>query len=203
MAGAETIDDIIDIGKEQANRKSDPPMIMDDDEDTEREPYNARHGQLEGQIDAASIDSHPTSYQIRMLHFSLTSLFFVIVVLQSVFVPTSPDPLTAQVMTMVFGTIPWLFAQYQWNSVVEEIVILNISTRGIKAARVRNSSLTVAGALLNSILVLMLTASAAFVRSNQVVTWIFVIANVAMGIVILCAAFFVEKCKRSLILPTW
>lgn len=203
MADAETIDDIIDIGKERANQQLDPPMMMADDEDTEREPYNARHGQLEGQIDAASIDSHPITYQIRMLHASLAGLFFVIVILQSVFVPTSPDPLTAQVMTMVFATIPWMFAQYQWNSVVEEIVILNFSTRGVKAARMRSSSLTVAGALLNSILVLMLTASTVFVRSNQVVTWVFVVANVATGIVILCAAFFVEKCKRSLILPMW
>jgi hypothetical protein len=202
-SNALAFDDI--VAMDRPRPKSQPAimheMIGDDDDEIDRESMNSKYGQVHGKVLESNIHSHPLTYQVRFMHVGLLGLFAAVVPLQATFVSMSDDKLTAQVFILVFVTLVWMMCTYQWNNIAEEVLILKVSSCGIKSARERETSLSVAGALLQSILLVCLTSSVAFVRADQVVTWIFVCVIIVNAILILLVAFFVEKAKRNLIHP--
>lgn len=198
MSDAQTIDEILEAGRARAQPQ--PAVMIEDDDDTDRESMNETYGQVEGKVLSTAIHAHPLAHQIQFLYVELLALFFTVAGLQPTFVYMSADQVTAQIFILVFITMAWKICDYQWSNVCEEVLVLKVSTCGIKAARERESALSIAGVLLQAILLITLTSSVAFVRANDVVTWIFVCVIVFNAMLILLVAFFVEKCKRNLIM---
>jgi hypothetical protein len=203
MADAQTIDDIIEVGKRRAQKQNEDFLretISEGEDEEERERINLEQGQVQGKIMSDSVDGNRVVDAMTYFYMGLGALFLSVVFLQSAFVWMTEDPLTAQLMVTNVIVLVWMFCQHQWYAVREAIMIMNVSTLGIKFAKKREFSLNIAGVLLHGFLAVSLIAAFAFIRADHISPGLFGVVVALGGLMIVATAFCTEKCKRGLIM---
>lgn len=203
MSDAQTIEEILEVGKRRAKKESEDFLrenISEGEDEEERERINEQQGQVQGKILSDSSDGNRVIDAVTYFYMGLGALFVTVVFLQSAFVWMTEDPLTAQLMVTNVIVLMWMFCQYQWYALREAILIMNVSTLGIKFAKKREFALGIAGVLLHGLLTVSLISSFAFIRANYISPGLFGTIIALDTFLIIAIAICTEKSKRNLIM---